>query len=405
MNVDKIKSHLKQFSPIFLPGPNGGLRVLERSARNLFDIGPDIGSRENEAIAKAGFILAAASSPVMQRQPSIRLSIHVRYEALNLDNLGPALVILADLLGPTTRTSISIHIDQAFADWPLIRSFARFLRDTLKRPREADIVLIAPFGEFHEIEMSPLLELGVRVKFAAGWTRSCGLGEHVSVDRTVLRQFSEYGFRACIEWYVHEHSIQAFEDEVEDLLVANCYSGFSLPLVSENPYYRFDSGFPALPGSLQYCRLLVDNYGRYPYYDDVFGPLAALASLIAGGGWHSELNIPAALNLIVGENGGVDVFRQTPARALAWTSLCNIVTTTMDVLRESFLHIVSITDEGKWAPYCRECNWRYTCGGLDEPAGISPLKKDIDPICDHRKVFLEHFAKLRAPDGVFRVAP
>ena len=331
------------------------------------------------------------------RQPPIGLSIHLLHEAIALDGICPALIALAEFLGLAARTQIVIHLDQPFADWSVIQSLAKSMRASSGRAKEAYIELIAPFGEFREAEMESLFNVGVRVRFVAGWTKGCPPDQPLLVNAGVLRSFSELGFRAPIEWYVHADNMQTFEEQIPNLLVENYSSGFSLPLVSQNPYYQFGPGFPALPDALDYCQLLARTYKRYPYYDDVFSPLTDLALLIREGGWHSKLNISTAVNFFLDAEGRVGLYRQSPALALAWTTVSEVAATSLDVLRNRFLEFTGKAWQWEKVPYCRECGWRYACGGLDA-AALS--RKDLDTMCGHRKLFLEHFATLRAPDCV-----
>jgi hypothetical protein len=203
-----------------------------------------------------------------------------------------------------------------------------------------------------------------------------------------------------IEWYVHAGNLTEFEERIPDLLLESFSSGFSLPLVSANPYYQFAPGFPALPEASQYCQLLVRNYKQYPYYDDVLSPLNGLALLIKEGGWQYDLNVPTAVQAVVDAEGRVGLYRQSPALALPWTSVSELAAVPLAEMRGRFLQFVA--DDWQWDknPYCRGCHWRHVCGGLDA-FGASPASTaELDTICGHRKLFLEHFAVIRAADCV-----
>jgi hypothetical protein len=397
MNFEELKPRLRRFEPLFLSaGEEGALRILEKSARVVCDVLPNGSADEEQIIKQVDSFLSKTWDS--DRQPPIWLSIHLFHEAIALDGVCRALVALAEFLGPITKTKIIIHLDQTSADWSAIQSLAKSLRETLSRSREiVGIELIAPFGEFHAAEMEALFDLGVRIRFAAGWTKGCPSDQPLLVNAGVLRGFSELGFRTPIEWYVHADNIQTFEEQIPNLLLENYSSGFSLPLVSQNPYYQFGPGFPALPDALDYCQLLARTYKRYPYYDDVFLPLIDLALLIREGGWHSKLNISTAVNFFLDAEGRVGLYRQSPALALAWTTVSEVAATSLDVLRNRFLEFTGKAWQWEKVPYCRECGWRYACGGLDA-AALS--RKDLDTMCGHRKLFLEHFATLRAPDCV-----
>jgi hypothetical protein len=396
MNFESIKSCLQHFEPVFLSvGEPETLRVLEKSARVVCDVVPNGAADEEQIIKQVDSFLSKALDS--DRQPPIWLSIHLLHEAIALDGVCRALVTLAEFLGPT-KTKIIIHLDQPSADWSAIHTLAKSLRETFDRSREiVGIELFAPFGEFHAAEMEALFNVGVRVRFAAGWTKGCPPDQLPPVNAGVLRSFSEIGFRTPIEWYVHAGNIQAFEAQIPQLLIENYASGFSLPLVSQNPYYQFGSGFPELPDAVDYCQLLARSYKQYPYYDDVFSPLTDLSLLVREGGWHSKMNISTGINFILDAEGRVGLYRQSAALSQPWTNVTELAATPADILRNRFLEFTGNVWQWEKVPYCHECGWRYICGGLD--ASALPAK-DMDTMCGHRKLFLEHFAMLRAPDCV-----
>ena len=403
MNLETLKSRLQKFEPIFLPADQQGtLRVIEKSARVACDIIPSDQTDEGQIIAQVDSILSKSWDS--DQQPPVKLSIHLPHEAIALDGVCRALVALAEFLGPIARSQIIIHLDQPSTDWSAIRSLAKSLRESLSRPKEVSILLIAPFGEFHETEMEALFDLGVRIRFAAGWIKGCPPDQVPPINTGVLRSFSELGFRTPIEWYVHKGNIQAFEEQIPNLLVTNYSSGFSLPLISRNPYYKFGTGFPSLPDALEYCQLLTRSYKQYPYYDDVLSPLDDLALLIKEGGWHSKLNIPVSVHLVLDAEGRIGLYKQSAALALAWTTVSEVIATSVETLRDHFLQLTG--DAWRWEkiPYCCECCWRYACGGLDPSLDHDPPDKDLDTMCGYRKLFLGHFVTLRAPDHVIGTA-
>ena len=394
MNFESLKSRLQHFDPIFLSvAESKALRILEKSARVACDVVPN--ADEEQTVKRVNSLLSTAWDS--DCQPPIWLSIHLLCEATALDGIGRALVTLAEFLGPA-KSKIIIHFDQASADWSAVYALAKTLRETFDRSREiVGIELIAPFGEFHPAEMEVFFDAGVRIRFAAGWTKGCTPDQLTPIDAGVLRRFSELGFRTPIEWYVHAGNVQAFDEQIPQLLIENYASGFSLPLVSQNPYYQFGPGFPELPDAVDYCQLLARSYKQYPYYDDVLSPLTGLSLLVRQGGWHSKLNISTGINLILDAEGRVGLYRQSPALAQTWTTISEVATTPSDILRNRFLEFAGNVWRWEKVPYCNKCSWRYICGGLD--ASVLPAK-EMDTMCGHRKLFLEHFAMLRAPDCV-----
>lgn len=405
MNCESFKSKLQRFEPIFLSnGEPGILRIVEKSARAVCDVNLNGYDNEEQIVGEVESFLSKHSDSNSEQKLSIRLSIHLVYEAVKLEGVAYALAALVKFLETNVSARIIIHSNQSVFDYAPILSLAKSLREDFKFGKEVGIQLAAPFGEYREAEMEALFNLGVHIKYASGWIQGCSADQIPAINAGVLRSLSEFGFRVPIEWYVHENNIQIFETKIQNLLIVNFSAGFSLPLVSQNPYYQFTSDSPNLPDALAYCQLLVQTYKEYPYYDDVFHPLNILALLVKECGWFSRLNIPTAINFILGENGQIGLFRQSPALSQYWASISEVLATPLDELRNQFLHFIS--DAWKWenVPYCRECCWRHICGGLD-PASNGGLSRDtLDTMCGYRKLFLEHFANLRAPDYVVGVS-
>jgi hypothetical protein len=397
LNAESLKARLKAFKPIYIENRPGVLRILERSTRDVFDVLLD------DPVADQGQIEAQiesliSQSPASEKQPRIRLSIHVRLEEVS--EITPrAIVALADLAGSSADVRIILYLNCPTFDWAALKAMVMFLRQHLRRSNEIGIRLVAPFGEFHE-EMPALFYLGLRVRFMAGWIPECEPGEIPPINLEALQKFTEFGFRTIIEWYVHQNNIQQIEELLPNLLVATTYSGCSLPLVCQSPYYRFDKGFPALPNAMDYCRLLSRVYKNQPHYDDVFWPLASIMMLIQEGGWNAKQNLPSEINLIFDEKGRIGVFRQAPALAHPWIKVSEAAQMSSPELDESFLRFAKDAFQPDAIPYCRECSWRYTCGGLDN--SVPHLASaDLDTMCGHRKLFLRHFATVRAADVVF----
>src|SRR5665213_2254809 len=373
MHYENFKSRLQRFEPIFLSnGEQGVFRVLEKSARAVCDVALN-GSAHEEQISEVESFLLNAGDPNSNRQSAIKLSIHVVHEAVGLEGAARALAALVKFLETNASARITIHSNQSVFDYAPILSLAKSLRENFNLQKEVGIQLVAPFGEYREAEMESLFNLGVRLKYVSGWIQGCSVDQIPAIDTGVLRNLSEFGFRVPIEWYVHENNIQIFETKIQNLLIANFSAGFSLPLISQNPYYRFEPDFPNLPDALAYCQLLLQTYKEYPYYDDVFHPLNVLALLVKEGGWVPRLNIPAAINFILDETGHIGVFRQSPALNHRWSSISEMAATPLDELRNRFLQFAS--DAWKWenVPYCRECCWRHICGGLD-PVSYTHLR-------------------------------
>jgi hypothetical protein len=405
MNCESFKSRLQRLDPIFLSNAEqGALRVLEKTARAVCEVALNDSAYEEQVISEVESFLSNSCDSNSSRQSSIKLSIHLVHEAVGLEGTAHALAALVKFLETNVSARIIIRSNQSVFDYMPILSLAKSLREDFKLGKEVGIQLSAPFGEYREVEMETLFNLGVRLKYASGWIQDCPTDQIPAINVGVLRSLSEFGFRVPVEWYVHENNIQGFETTIQNLLIANFSAGFSLPLVSKNPYHRFESGFPNLPDALAYCQLLMRTYKQYPYYDDVFYPLNILALLVKEGGWIPRLNIPAAINFILDEKGHIGIFRQSPALNRHWSSISEIAATPLDGLRNRFLQCASEVWKWENVPYCRECCWRHICGGLDPNSNGALSRDKLDTMCGYRKLFLEHFANLRASDYVVGVS-
>lgn len=397
MNQENLKSHLQELEAVILSSPqNESLRVLERTARIVCDISQESPISEDEFAR-----LQTALSPSLD--PEIRLpriKVHLPYEAITISSVSRALVALAEVFGPAARPQIIIYSGHPLSNLLPVLRLGGTLREMLQQPNNVAISLVAPFAECNEAEMPQLFDLGVRVNFAAGWTPNFAINEIPPLDKKVLRSFAEFGYRASITWYVHAGNIDAFEEQIPDLLTDNFNSGFSLPLVSQNPYYQFKPGFPALPDALEYCQLLARCYDQYPYYDDIFFPLNDLAMLIREGSWQSNFKIPSTINFAIDAEGRIALFRQSPALAAQWSTVLEIADTPMGVLQERLVKFTRDTWCEKPA-YCSGCCWQNICGGLDAASRKFARHEDLDAMCGYRKLFLQHFGSLRAPDYVF----
>jgi hypothetical protein len=401
MNIDNLISRLQKFEPVLLQANgNTPARIMEKSARAVCGIPTNDEADEDKIAADLENVLAEAWNS--ESQTFTRLSVHLPQEALGVTDLDRTLANLATFLGDQSTTQIRVYLDQAYNDWPAIRALTKSLRERADAKKTAGVrlLVVAPFTSIPQAEMEALFESGVRIRFAAGWAKDCPSDRTPVIDTDALQSFSKFGFRAAIEWYVHVNNMEAFEEQIPDLLVQNHFSGFSMPLVSENPYWAPGTGCPSLPDALDYCQLLARIYKQYPYYDDVFSPLTGLALLVKGGGWHSQMGIPVTADFLVDANGGIGLYRQTPALAQPWNTVSNVAAASADDLRTVFLEFAKNAWNWEKLGYCHGCRWRHVCGGIDMPKNQCLLEKDLDVMCGHLKLFLEHFASLRATDWV-----
>jgi hypothetical protein len=397
MDFPTLRERLTQFDPIFLPDiQERKLRIVEKTGRWAGDVlSADLMNQEKVASQ----ILDICDKNEAGRPISFDFFIHLKYESVLIRDIDRCLVALVALFQSyKANIRIIIHSKYSEGSWHGVQTLIKSFYSAMNQTNGAGFRLVAPFGEFNESEMATLFDLGVRIRFAAGWGIGGPSDGVYPINANALRAFSEFGFQAVINWYTHDGNLLAFEEQIENLMAANCNSGFSLPLVSQNPYYRFEPNFPSLPDMLEYCDLLARMYKQYPYYDDTFSPLSDLAVLVKNGGWNTKLSVPRTINMMIDEDGGATVYRQSPAMAIHWSTLDNILKTPLANLKEGFFEFINNIWQWENVPYCKECRWRYICGGLDPLKDHNPQSKDLDAMCGHRKLFLEHFMIMRAPD-------
>jgi len=390
-----LESRLDQLEALVIKGPTGGLRVVDKAARFACDVAGDAVDKEIVARQVESFLSRCGdqSSTAM-----LRIGVDVVSEALALNGIDSTLAKLCQFLGPIRFAQIKVHFGTAPRDWSLILDRLHAARGALGDQRNVEFLIVGPFIETAEVDMERLFAVGARVRFAAGWSLGNSASDRVDVDRRALRQFSEFGFRAAIEWYVHAQNTELLDERLTDLLLANYNSGLSLPLVSASPFYRFDHGFPALPSAPQYCDLLVRCYRKFPYYDDILSPLVDLALLVREGGWHFGWNVPKGLQFFINADGRISMYRQAPSLGQQWMEVGRFAEATVESLVREFREFIH--DSWQWDrnEYCRLCRWRHICGGLDGFRITQVQESALDSMCNFRKLFLEHFARLRGAD-------
>lgn len=399
MKIDLLASRLEESDYILIHSKKSGqLRVLEKSGRIACDIAAECALDEDDVQSQIGALVSKALDS--GQEPHVRLVIQLVHQATERDGICKAVSNLCNMLGPEFQPIIQLHFDSDVENWGNIKKMIKKLRESSARPNETHIELLAPLATYPQEQAEALFELGLRLRFVSGWTRSCPSNPPLAIQIKAMRQFSEIGFRIPVEWYVHAGNMADFEEQIPELLANNYCSGFSLPLVSENPYYQFKMDSPEMPEAMEYCQFLVRNYRLYPFYDDVFSPLNILALRIRDGGWNSKLGLPAELRTLIDEQGVIGLHHQCGALARQWATAADVAATPLDVLERQFRQFASNAWQWEKNPFCAGCSWRHVCGGIDAMDGESS-KKDLATRCAHRKLFLEHFSELRAPAQVF----
>jgi hypothetical protein len=259
------------------------------------------------------------------------------------------------------------------------------------------VTLRGPFEQTDDTVREGLFGIGVRPEFVTGWWDGCGPESADRLSADALRSLARFGLRTPLVCYVHGGNVGRVRSLIEEGLELNEYSGFSLPLVFYHPHYRFAPDQPAPPDPVTYRELLAEAYADFPCYDELFSPVNELAHFIGSGGWVPRREVPSRINLIATPTGGVGLFRLIPAHArgrVGWEELGRVDPTS---LATWFLERHGRTFPWEANPFCGRCPWRYVCGGADGWDGLAESAAEaLRTACEHRKAFLELFAREKA---------
>src|SRR5690349_23089978 len=207
MHFDSLRPRLEKLG-VILPTTKEHqlLRVLDKSARLCIDIQPFEPSDEEQILKHVESLLA--KSLATSQQPRIRTSIQVSDTALEKEGVVESIAVLSELLGTAARSRVTLHGARVISG--NITEKLKKLRQSLRRPKETEIRIVSPEFDFDDSQMEQLFQLGVRLRLASGWTRIERRSKIPQVDLVTFRKLSEFGFRAAIDWYVHDGSLDAF---------------------------------------------------------------------------------------------------------------------------------------------------------------------------------------------------
>lgn len=240
------------------------------------------------------------------------------------------------------------------------------------------------------------MQNSIQLEFAAGWWRDCPPTEYARLKCEVVREISEFGYRLPVLWYVHEQNVNHIPELISESLQANYDSGFKLSMVSSNPYYNFDPLDPPVPISDAYCDLLIQCFENYRQYDGILEPYAELLEVVLRGGWHSSLNTPPMINLLLRPNVPIGLHLHIPHRAVSWLELSEIKDMSCDAILNNLVKHYQTMFDLRENTFCQRCSWRYVCGGIDANTDQSLLvEKARTAICDHRLFLLQFLTYLR----------
>lgn len=375
---------------------DGGLRVLDACGVTACDVMLTDSDNHASLEEKLAPLFIRPVDP--KREPPITLFIEVSLESLRLNVVRHSLGVLSGLFDSGSSVHITFHFVDDLADWDEVCALLRELRSNLSNSHRVVIRLSGPFGEITDQSMDDLYGLGIGLRYTVGFPVS-RTAESVPVNNTVVNRLAEFGFRVPITMYVHSANIHVIESFINEMLTLSYYSGFSLPLASSSIFYSFQNGDPPLPDAGKYCELLVRAYKQHSNFDDDLTPLNELAALAKRGGWNRAADLPAIVKLYLDSGGAVKVYRQLPSESICWKESDDLCSASAAELRKDLQRFFRDTFSWSKNLFCGDCCWRDVCGGVDQFTGASIRTQDaLATLCNHRMLFLEHFALGRTPD-------
>lgn len=372
--------------PILIHTPLGS-RALDAAGRFVCELPPAIAAcSEPEILAH---LQAAAPKWAFEvRGGAVKLTINILYEALFVEDLDRGLQSIISAFGGHVVLRLTLPGPQA--EWNLVVGLCEELRAAFPQGRQLRLEILGPIDALLDSALESLFRAGVLLRYATGWSPH----DHDHwIDFETVGALATFGFRVSVSFYVTKRNISRLTDELfRDTSLANYSAGFGVPLVSSHPYHGFAPADTELPDALDYCRLLARVYQRHYHSDDVLEPLPDLVLRIAEGGCHDRLGISRHVSLLVDGDGMVGHYRICPSLRRNWSSIREIVAaTTPDVQQSLVLHLTAC--ELEINQYCVSCKWRSACGGLDAgPPESAPAATELETLCKHRMLFLEHFA-------------
>ena len=159
---------------------------------------------------------------------------------------------------------VRIHFDKAPVSWQdLLSPFV----ETLQGEPTKGTIGLQLHGTFTQMEdsmMDFLFDNRVQIYYISEPTS-------FSLYKDIICSLSEYGFRVPCVCYVDDGNIHGIASLIDEAMRWNYDAGFSLPLATE----RIVGLVKNNPSNVDYLRLILDIYKKYPCYDEVFYPMNA----------------------------------------------------------------------------------------------------------------------------------
>lgn len=374
---------------IVLGNEDGQTVVMDRSARVSAFISEEEAPPELEELAQKqlGELLAdAEEKPALQFQ--VFISLESFYSTPDVRDALPKLLAGLLRLG---RAKLIFDFSFPPRDWLF---FGRWVYRLLREERDlyGEIHLRGPFPVLSDDLKDAFQNLRIRLSYTAGWQPGSQTPSAEIAEPDALRDLALYGFRIPIHFYAHAGNLSDAAKVVESGLRLNEHSGFAVPAIFHHPQFQ-PGRSPLPPTATAYAELLACLYHEFPFYDDVFQPVAELAGLMREGGWNAEYIVPSIVRLTLRPDQGIMIFRQVPAHAVLWVPHVDLHALSVDDIAPALLGFHRQHFSWSHHAFCGQCQWRFVCGGSDAVSVDSHSADEVHrAACVHRMLFLEEFA-------------
>jgi hypothetical protein len=318
---------------------------------------------------------------------SYRLSLVIDGRALANRTVAPAIRSLCEAFSSAKSCRLEIHSHEGQRpDFDKLLEFANSLR-LLKVTHP-----LITYGRF-EIPTAKQMEDMFEVACLGVYTVNASAPRFGKTDGDVVSCFTDFGFLMPVRFLIGEQSLETIEEDIPKAIAANRSAGFSLPLVTETPF--FDPRRDTVPGPSAYCDLLVRVYRSYPWFDNWLHPISELAMAFRIEGSYSQIDqAHYSLKFFVDQEGRVFRYRQVPAMSVEFGA-CEAFASADPVQIRSLLSEESVPSNLN----CHGCGWEFICGGHDtfqsdrhDPDLFPTVNGIFNTHCLYRTLFIEHFA-------------
>ena len=276
---------------------------------------------------------------------------------------------------------LRLFINSASPSWVKIFDFVNAIRKQQKRALRVD------FEGCLYITATSVLDQICLLGIVINWPIL--ISSENEIDGKVveaINNYAMYGIPVLIALYIGNHIPSNIVEMIDNLMIANLYSGFSI--YPENYYCQNSSLLSNSKCSSQrFTELLARIYKVLPHYDVNFSPLLEIADVVSYGGWNKSHNIPRFMGVRVAHDGSIGIFRQNPNRSQIWCQSDWLLSASTENVWEEFLKKCSLVfTENAKSSLCQYVN---LCGGVDSVC--SGTKIDASVECESRSFFIESF--------------